>query len=160
MAPNVWTRVAGTPARIRGLVGPAKDVAPAHGGWSIAEHVGHLGDLDKLALRRLDDFDAGVPVLHAADMTNRATYEAGHRAHTLKALTSHFEGLRNQVAQRTAAMSLDEWARAAIHPRLGITMRVIDLMEFMSEHDDHHLAEIRWLLGQRVPGLTASSRSR
>ena len=32
--------------------------------------------------------------------------------------------------------------RSATHPRLGVPMRLVDLMLFIAEHDDHHLAAI------------------
>jgi hypothetical protein len=35
--------------------------------------------------------------------------------------------------------------RAAKHPRLGKPMRLIDLVLFVAEHDEHHLARITQL---------------
>jgi hypothetical protein len=32
--------------------------------------------------------------------------------------------------------------RTALHPRLNVRIRVIDLVFFIAEHDDHHLAQI------------------
>jgi hypothetical protein len=32
--------------------------------------------------------------------------------------------------------------RTGLHPRLNQPMRVIDLILFIAEHDDHHLARI------------------
>jgi hypothetical protein len=29
-----------------------------------------------------------------------------------------------------------------VHPRLGTPMRLVDMMFFVAEHDDHHLATI------------------
>jgi uncharacterized damage-inducible protein DinB len=34
------------------------------------------------------------------------------------------------------------FSRSALHPRLGMPMRLVDLMLFVAEHDDHHLASI------------------
>src|SRR5688500_2991225 len=48
--------------------------------WSIQENVGHLLDLEPLWEQRLDDFDAGAPVLHPADLQNRKTHDADHNA--------------------------------------------------------------------------------
>jgi hypothetical protein len=33
-------------------------------------------------------------------------------------------------------------ARTALHPRLNQKIRVIDLVFFIAEHDDHHLARV------------------
>ena len=41
---------------------------------------------------------------------------------------------------RLEVLSDEEIAAAAIHPRLGQRMRVIDMALFVAEHDDHHLA--------------------
>jgi hypothetical protein len=38
--------------------------------------------------------------------------------------------------------------RTALHPRLNLPMRVIDLIYFIAEHDDHHLARITDLMRQ------------
>jgi hypothetical protein len=36
--------------------------------------------------------------------------------------------------------------RTALHPRLKMKIRVIDLAFFIAEHDDHHLARISELI--------------
>jgi len=33
-------------------------------------------------------------------------------------------------------------ARTALHPRLNIPMRLVDMIFFQAEHDDYHLARI------------------
>lgn len=55
---------------------------------------------------------------------------------------------RAELLARTCAMSLAEWERSALHPRLLTPMRLIDFLAFVAEHDDHHLAEIAWLMSQ------------
>ena len=37
-------------------------------------------------------------------------------------------------------------ARSAHHPRLNQPMRILDLIVFAAEHDDHHLARITEIL--------------
>jgi uncharacterized damage-inducible protein DinB len=39
-------------------------------------------------------------------------------------------------------------ARTAFHPRLRQLMTVADLLFFVAEHDDHHLASITQLIRQ------------
>lgn len=34
----------------------------------------------------------------------------------------------------------------AVHPRLGVTVRLIDWAQFDADHDDHHLAAARMVL--------------
>jgi hypothetical protein len=152
-APNVWARLSGTAPRLASVAalavakGNGARSSPA-GGWSIAEHIGHLGDLEPLSLVRLDDYDAGATTLRAADMTNRDTTAAGHNTHSPVELAERFAVRRAELLQRIAAVPLPLWDRSALHPRLGIPMRMVDLLVFVAEHDDHHLAEINWLLAQ------------
>jgi hypothetical protein len=49
---------------------------------------------------------------------------------------------------RLREASADDLARASKHP-LGTPMRLIDLAFFVAEHDDHHMAKLRELKGQR-----------
>jgi uncharacterized damage-inducible protein DinB len=151
-APNVWTRLAGAPDRLAALAvradgdSPVLTAFPAPG-WSIAEQFGHLGDLEPLWLGRLDDFDAGES-MRAADLTNRATTAAGHGTHSLHELARRFAARRAELLRRTSTLLPSDWERSAVHPRLRIPMRLIDFMLFVAEHDDHHLAEIAWLMSQ------------
>jgi uncharacterized damage-inducible protein DinB len=135
MFPNVLERLRGTPARVeervRGL--PPQLLVTRDGEkWSIQEHVGHLLDLEPLWIGRLDDFDAAAEVLRAADMSNRKTHEADHNRRPLA----------GGMVARLEAMDARAAARTARHPRLDQPMRVLDLVVFVAEHDDHHLARI------------------
>jgi hypothetical protein len=40
----------------------------------------------------------------------------------------------------------DQLLNTALHPRLKIPMRIVDLAYFVAEHDDHHLATIRGMM--------------
>src|SRR5215210_811980 len=83
MYPNVLERVRGTPARLEDLVrGLSTEILTRRDGdkWSIQEHAGHLLDLEPLGMGRLDDYEAGLDSLRAADMSNRRTHEADHNA--------------------------------------------------------------------------------
>ena len=149
-APNVWTRLAGTPDRLTALAVRAEGASPETTdslgpGWSIAEQFGHLGDLEPLWLGRLDDFDAGES-MRVADLSNRATTAAGHGTHSLDELARRFAARRAELLRRTSTLLPSDWERSAVHPRLRIPMRLIDFMLFVAEHDDHHLAEIAWLM--------------
>lgn len=143
--PCVLERLRGTPARVEEL---ARSLSPEllterrGGKWSAQEHVGHLYDLDELHEARLEDYERGAEVLRAADMTNRKTEEASHNSARLEDLLALFRSARESFVRRLEAMTEEEAARTALHPRLGKQMRVIDLALFVAEHDDHHLASI------------------
>lgn len=145
MYPNVVERVRGTPARLEDLVRtspPEILTRRLDDKWSIQEHAGHLLDLEPLGMNRLDDYEAGLDRLHAADMENRRTHTANHNANTIENILLAFRDERMDFVRR-----LDEYdeafvQRVAIHPRLKKQIRVLDLAYFIAEHDDHHLARI------------------
>lgn len=143
--PDLLERLRGTPARIeeriQGLNAGAltrRDGA----GWSIQENIGHLLDLGYLPLRRLEQILAGESTLTAADMTNRKTHEAGHNDRDSGELLAAFRRERAALVARFEALDEADWGRSALHPRLQLPMRLVDIVYFDSEHDDYHLARI------------------
>jgi len=149
MFPNVLERLRGTPARladrIHGL--PPDLLRKQHGGsWSILQTIGHLIQIEGLWLLRLDDYDAGLKTLRPADMTNRATEEADYNRAEPDSLLAGFRQVRGQFVRRLESLDDEGVARSAHHPRLNQPMRVLDLMVFAAEHDDHHLTRISELL--------------
>jgi len=152
MFANVLERVRGTPARLEDrLRGLSAERLVARDGdkWSIQEHAGHLLDLEPLWSGRLDDFDAGADVLRAADMSNSKTYEAGHNSRPLVDILSGLREVRGEIVARLEAMDASAAARTARHPRLDQPMSVLDLMAFVAEHDDHHLARISEIIARQ-----------
>lgn len=147
--PNLVERVRGTPARLeerlRGL-DAATLTTRVDGRWSIQENAGHLLDLERLWAARLDDFEAGAERLHPADLENRATHDANHNAADLARLLAGFRDAREANVRRLDTYDETFITRSALHPRLAQSMRVIDLVLFVAEHDDHHLATITALL--------------
>ncbi len=143
--PCVLERLRGTPARLEELV---RGIRPEilterrEGKWSAQEHVGHLYDLDELHEGRLEDYARGLEALRAADLTNRKTEEARHNDARLEDLLAQFRDARASFVRRLESLTEAEVARTALHPRLGVQMRVIDMALFVAEHDDHHLASI------------------
>jgi len=145
MYPNVVERLRGTPARLEDLTRSltAEMLTRRDGDkWSMQEHAGHLLDLESLGTNRLDDYEAGRETLHAADIENRKTHEANHNAGKIENILSSFRAERMEFVRR-----LDEYDEAfiqktALHPRLQMQIRVVDLCFFIAEHDDHHLARI------------------
>jgi hypothetical protein len=141
----VVERLRGTPARLeeltRGLTREQLTAKPG-GLWSIQEQAGHLLDLDELHEGRLEDYARGLEVLRAADMRNRKTEEAGHNEARLEEILAAFRAARLRFVRRLEALTEEEVAASALHPRLRKQMRVIDMAYFTAEHDDHHLASI------------------
>jgi hypothetical protein len=149
MYPNVLERVRGTPARLEDrLLKLPREVLTRRDGddWSMQEHAGHLLDLGALDLGRLDDYAAGLDALRPADLGNRKTHEADHNADSIEHILASFRAERAGFVRRLDGFDPEFIARTALHPRLRIPMRVIDLAYFIAEHDDHHLARIGALI--------------
>ena len=149
MYPNVLERLRGTPARLedRAKDLPREVLVRRDGDkWSVQEHAGHLLDLEELEIRRLDDYGAGRETLTPADLQNRKTHEAGHNSKEIAEILTAFRRERMDFVARLEALDAEFIERSAIHPRLKIPMRVIDLAFFKAEHDDHHLARISELI--------------
>lgn len=146
---NVLERLRGTTPRIvdmvTGLTDEQLSIQP-QGKWSIKEHIGHLTDLEDLHEGRIDDFLNKKDVLRAADMTNKKTYEAHHNSKTIKSLVEVFFKKREQYISRLSKLNEETQKQKALHPRLQILVRPVDIAYFTAEHDDHHLADIREII--------------
>lgn len=141
--PALAERLAGTPARLAEKINNAPFLLltqPYNNGWSIQEHAGHLLDLDELLCKRLDDFEHNATELTVADMSNRKTYDADHNDHNINAILKAFKTSRQAIIKRLMAYDEDMITRTSLHPRLKTAMRLIDIVQFFAEHDDHHLA--------------------
>ena len=146
---EILERLRGTPARVedrlRELPSSVLTRQPAKG-WSIQENVGHLADVEELFLGRLDDYDAGVEVLRPADMSNRRTHKAQHNDHPMESILAAFRRERGRLVERLEGLDPGRFAQAIVHPRLKKHMRIVDMMYFLAEHDDYHLARLTELL--------------
>ena len=147
--PNLIERLRGTPARLderlRGL-DAATLTERLDGKWSIQENAGHLLDLEPLWAARLDDFERGAERLSVADLQNRGTAEANHNASPPDEILAGFRREREAIVRRLEGYDESFIVRSSLHPRLEQSMRVIDHVLFVAEHDDHHLATITALL--------------
>jgi uncharacterized damage-inducible protein DinB len=144
--PEILERMRGTPGRLvertAGLSTNALTRRPAQG-WSIQEHVGHLSELDSGVFRlRLAAYRDGESTLPAADLTNAATDAARYNDREIGDVLERARAARAEFIAQLEALDDAVFARSATHPRLGTPMRLVDMMFFMAEHDDHHLARI------------------
>jgi len=147
--PEMIERVRGTPARLEDrLQSLTPEILTHRDGerWSIQENAGHLLDLESLVMGRLHEYEAGAEVLHAADMTNRKTYQGNHNDHPLDSILRDFRRARGEIVARLEGYNPETFARTALHPRLNVPMRVVDMIFFQAEHDDFHLTRISELI--------------
>ena len=78
--------------------------------------------------------------LTKADLSNRRTHEADHNAAKLEGLLAEFRRARGELVRQLERFPEDGVVFAALHPRLKVSMNVVDLAFFVAEHDNYHLA--------------------
>ena len=149
--PGILERITGTPLRLMHLINNVDDdmaMQKPEGKWSAKEHVGHLWDLEQLWLTRVQDFESGKETLAEADLENRKTHDASHNEVDINMLFQKFAQERFVLVELLKKHEHDAEDLISKHPRLQTPMRMIDLAFFIAEHDDHHMAKIRKLIGK------------
>jgi hypothetical protein len=147
--PEMIERVRGAPARLDEYLNSASAEILTRcddGRWSIQENAGHLFDLDALTIDRIEQYVAGEPVLHPADITNKRTSEANYNSVSAAQISKSFRQRRMDIVNRLEGLDAKLFVRGALHPRLNISMRLVDFVFFEAEHDDYHLTRINELL--------------
>lgn len=150
-ASNIIARLEGTEIRLQyyaNILSEEQASKRLNGKWSIKEHIGHLIDLEELHLKRLHEFNDFVTELSAADMSNKATESANHNERSLPDLMKTFETERKIFLDTYHSLREDSLQHAALHPRFKVPIKPVDLLFFVAEHDDHHIASILEIIGQ------------
>lgn len=119
-----------------------------NGGWSVKEHAGHLSILEPIWQIRFIDILEAKEVLSPADLDNKATTEAGFNNWSVVALLEKFRAVRRETLELLSKADVQNEKLTSLHPRTKQPMRVIDLAYFVAEHDDHHFASMRNLIGE------------
>ena len=112
------------------------------GRWSMQENAGHLLDLETLVQQRIGEYLSGSTELHAADISNRKTYEANYNELAIESILNNFRGERTTTVETLESLDAEIFSRVARHPRLDVEMRLVDMLFFQAEHDDYHLTRI------------------
>lgn len=149
--PCIVERLRGTPIRLENYLQSIPSVMlirKPNDVWSAKEHLGHLLDLEPLWYGRVGDIKDGKKMLREADLENTKTHKANHNARNLETLLNDFRKERQKLIALLDTVPEKDFEKSALHPRLLTPMKMIDLAYFVAEHDDHHLAMIRWILGE------------
>jgi len=147
--PEILERLRGTPVRIEDLIsGVVKEVLKLkkRNSWSIQEHIGHLVNIESLIKGRLDDYESVKKELRAADMKNRETEESRYNEKSIELILEDLRRVREETVKRIESLSPEHFSKTALHPRLQVPMRLVDVMYFFAEHDDYHLARMSELI--------------
>lgn len=153
--PVIFSRLEGAIFRLQYILANADDEAcsSSKDGWSVKEQLGHLSDLEELWWKRLQDFLEGRETLSVADLNNTKTKEARHNEKSLEQLLQTFITERQRILETAYGLDVHTLGLSSVHPRLQQPMRLIDLLFFVAEHDDHHIAKISSLLRKSPEGF-------
>ncbi|HEY4325459.1 MAG TPA: DinB family protein [Mucilaginibacter sp.] len=152
LLPGIIERLEGTPARLTEKISRLwEDLNSGlpDDKWSIKKEIGHLTDLEPLWYERLCQIASNTPDMKVADLTNRKTHESPHDAKTFNELIAAFKEERKKLVNKLRSLQEEDLNKSSKHPRLGTPMKVIDLAWFVAEHDDHHMVQMTWLMGDR-----------
>jgi hypothetical protein len=141
MLPYYLERLEGTMARLEAKVRGVSEVylsTQLNNKWSVKQNIGHLGEVDEIASRRIDEMLAGVEIMSPAVFEPTREYNIMSIIEVL----SFFRFCREQNLRKYKSLTENDLSKSAIHPRLKVEMTPVDLAWFDAEHDDHHLVKI------------------
>ena len=141
MLPFLLERLEGTMARLEKKTTGQADTALSWqpvGKWSVKQHIGHLAEVDEVALKRIDEMLSGVSPLTPAVFEPRQDYNS----QSVNEVLNLFVKNRLRNLNRYHALSEEDCMKCSLHPRLKLMMNPVDLAFFDAEHDDHHLVKI------------------
>ncbi len=109
------------------------------GKWSVKEQIGHLWVLEPLWQKRFLEIKENQAQMSPADLKNRATDNASFNQYNIKKIITGFQQERKHTIRLLESFSQSDLLNSLYHTRLNQPMRIIDLMYFVAEHDEHHL---------------------
>ena len=112
------------------------------GKWSIKENVGHLIVLEPLWRTRFKEIKQRRNEMSPADLNNTSTEKARFNKEALQDLLQIFSFERSLTITLLKNAERVDLSNKSIHPRLKQPMRMVDMMYFVAEHDQHHLGMI------------------
>jgi len=142
---NIIERLEGTPLRLEAKIyGLSNEDLKCSfdGKWSIQVHLGHLLTLESLWLGRLEDMLNEEKELRAWNASNKETESANFNEGHLETIFDDFSTIRFGLCETLRKLDAECETLSAIHSRLQTPVRLLDLVYFIAEHDDHHLAVI------------------
>ena len=144
MLPFFIERLEGTAARIESKIkGISEEILSQRldNKWSIKENIGHLAEVDEVALKRIGEIISGVSPM------SRAVFEPQpYHEWPINKVFKFFHETRIQNIRRYSDLNPEDLEKSSLHPRLNLMMTPVDLAWFDAEHDDHHLVRINEIL--------------
>jgi hypothetical protein len=145
MLPFYLERLEGTIVRIEQKVAKIPEEILSNqldGKWSVKQNIGHLAEVDEIALKRIDEIRRGQEVMSPAVFEPKADYNSQR----VKEVVEFFRKNRIANLDKYKTLVKQDFETTSMHPRLKMKMSVVDLALFDAEHDDHHLVRINEIL--------------
>jgi uncharacterized damage-inducible protein DinB len=138
-------RLSTFPSRLTNAVsGVTEDAARTlekEGGWSVADVVAHLGDLELVYAVRIRTIVSGDVPQPLTPLDQNAWVERVHRREPLSELVENFRFHRAYNIALLQRLSAEELERSGLHPQYG-PLTVRGAAERLVRHDEKHLAQI------------------
>ncbi|HEX8252743.1 MAG TPA: DinB family protein [Thermoanaerobaculia bacterium] len=142
---DLLDRLSSFPQRLtlatEGAAESSRHLPERDGGWSVADVIAHLGDLELVYAVRIRTIVAGAGETPLAALDQNAWVERVHRRETVAELLENFRFQRAHNIALLSRLTEEELDRGGIHPQYGpITVRAA--AERLVNHDEKHLAQI------------------
>lgn len=110
--------------------------------WSIKQNIGHLAEVDEIALKRIDEMVRGISPMSPAVFEPKQDYNAM----PVDEVMNYFRTTRTKNIETYLRLDENQLMKSSMHPRLNVQMTPVDLAWFDAEHDDHHLVKIQGII--------------
>src|ERR1044072_3163404 len=115
MLPFYLERISGTIIRLEKKVSGIPEDILSHkldGKWSIKQNIGHLAEVDEIALKRINEMVNGISPMSPAVFEPRQDYNAQPVSEVLK----YFKTGRIENIKRYSSLSKEDLLKASLHP--------------------------------------------
>lgn len=140
-------RLRGAPIRLQSILRNVGDeILNEKNGerWSVIEQVSHLCNSEEVWYGRVEDFLSGEEVFRVRPLKTDIA------SNNIMTLLQNFADARKKLVSKVENLDEGTASLTILHPRLQKRIRLIDSLFTTAEHDDHHLAKIRELLGPHL----------
>ena len=139
------TKLSAFPARLHAFVAPLTDTQlrfrPHDKEWSILENIGHLIDIDRLYVVRVDLILSSERPQFAPFNPDETVQAGNYQTKSLSELMEVYTELRQATVAGLSTIEPDELTRVGIHARFG-EITVARLVEILANHDEVHYAQM------------------
>ena len=132
-------------ARLQAFVAPLTDTQlrfrPQDKEWSILENIGHLIDIDRLYVERVDLILSSERPQFAPFNPDEQVSAGNYQTMSLAELMATYSELRQATVAGLSTIAPDELTRVGIHARFG-EITVARLVEILANHDEVHYTQM------------------